>query len=114
MHCPNCESDIYVKNGFMKGKQRYLCKRCGCNFTQSEPRGKDGKLKVVALIYKRCGFNISQVASIIDVSATTIMNWRKKYDRFLNFPEAEEDGYVYLYPDILWEEIYNQSDSSKL
>ena len=33
--CPKCGKKEKVKNGFMKGKQRYKCKHCGCNYTGS-------------------------------------------------------------------------------
>ena len=31
--CPKCKSKEKVKNGYNKGKQRYLCKECGRNYT---------------------------------------------------------------------------------
>ena len=39
MQCPKCGSKERVKSGFMNGKQRYKCKSCKCNFTQSNQRG---------------------------------------------------------------------------
>jgi len=33
--CPKCGKKEKVKNGFMKGKQRYKCKCCGCNYIES-------------------------------------------------------------------------------
>ena len=38
--CKRCGSAKQVKNGLMRGKQRYLCKDCGLNFTDTPPRGK--------------------------------------------------------------------------
>ena len=34
--CPKCGKREKVKNGFMKGKQRYKCKCCGCNYIGSK------------------------------------------------------------------------------
>ena len=31
--CPRCGSKEKVKNGYNRGKQRYLCKECGRNYT---------------------------------------------------------------------------------
>jgi len=31
--CPKCGRTEKVKNGFNRGKQRYKCKNCGCNYT---------------------------------------------------------------------------------
>jgi transposase-like protein len=33
MKCPKCKSESHVKNGIIKGKQRFKCKGCGCNCT---------------------------------------------------------------------------------
>ncbi len=30
--CKKCESNEYVKAGFVKAEQRYKCKKCGCQF----------------------------------------------------------------------------------
>ena len=36
--CPKCRQKEKVKNGFMRGKQRYKCKSGECNYT----RGRNG------------------------------------------------------------------------
>jgi transposase-like protein len=33
MNCPKCKSGSNVKNGIIKGVQRYKCKDCGFNYT---------------------------------------------------------------------------------
>ena len=30
--CKGCGASDYVKNGYVRGLQRYRCKECGCNF----------------------------------------------------------------------------------
>ena len=40
LRCKRCGSEEHVKNGLMRNKQRYLCKACGLNFTDTPPRGK--------------------------------------------------------------------------
>lgn len=37
--CKRCGSEEHTKNGLMRGKQRYRCKACGLNFTDTPPRG---------------------------------------------------------------------------
>ena len=34
--CKNCKSKTTVKNGTARGKQRYKCKSCGCNFVAGD------------------------------------------------------------------------------
>ena len=38
MICKFCASRFVVKNGFARGKQRYLCKGCGKNGIQGDER----------------------------------------------------------------------------
>ena len=48
--CTNCGSNNKVKNGTIRNKQRYLCKACGCQYTDTKPRGMSPKLKTMAII----------------------------------------------------------------
>ena len=41
MKCEFCGSENTVKNGFVRGKQRYLCKDCGKNFTLEDGRRRN-------------------------------------------------------------------------
>ena len=50
LRCKACGSEEQVKNGFMRGKQRYRCRACGLNFTDTPPRGKPLALKVTAVL----------------------------------------------------------------
>ena len=36
--CKKCGSEKYVKNGKVRGQQRYLCKACGCNYIEGDRR----------------------------------------------------------------------------
>ncbi len=35
LRCKRCGSERQVKNELMRGQQRYLCKECGLNFTDT-------------------------------------------------------------------------------
>jgi transposase len=48
--CKRCGSEEQVKNGLMRGQQRYLCKGCGLNFTDTPTRGKPLALKAAAVL----------------------------------------------------------------
>jgi transposase-like protein len=39
--CKNFKSEQVVKNGIVRGKQRYKCKECGYNFVESDGRTND-------------------------------------------------------------------------
>jgi transposase-like protein len=44
----HCSS--WVKRGTVRNLQRYQCKSCGCNFTNTPPRGKPAAMKALALM----------------------------------------------------------------
>ena len=46
--CPKCSSEKYVKDGKVKGRQRYRCKSCGYRHTVQH-RGKSPEIKRQAL-----------------------------------------------------------------
>ena len=48
--CPKCGREEKVKNGFNRGKQRYLCKNCGCNYTGTK-NGYSEAVKQEAIKY---------------------------------------------------------------
>ena len=50
LRCKRCGSEEQVKNGLMRSKQRYLCKACGLNFTDTSARGKPLAMKATAAI----------------------------------------------------------------
>ena len=56
--CKRCGATDHVKNGIVRGFQRYLCLSCGCNFTMTPPRGKPPAMKALALLLYAMG-NVS-------------------------------------------------------
>ena len=74
--CKDCDSNQYVKNGFVQGIQRYRCKRCGCNFVQGDKRIKYGSrdhLKVIKLYLENCG--IRTIERITGIRNSQISKW---------------------------------------
>ena len=68
MSCKRCGSDRSVKNGLMRGKQRYLCKECGLAFTNTPARGKPLTLKAAAVLLYVSGLSMSRTAKLLGVS----------------------------------------------
>jgi len=50
LKCKACQAETYTKNGTVRGLQRYRCKICGCNFTDTPPRGKPAAVKALAVL----------------------------------------------------------------
>ena len=59
----------------MRGKQRYLCKDCGLNFTDTPPRGKPLALKAAAVLLYVSGLSMNRTAKLLGVSTPTIQAW---------------------------------------
>jgi len=79
--CPSCSSDMFVKAGVIKNRQRYKCKSCGYFFTV----GKLGKQiddyyvnKALQLYLE--GLTYREIERILGVSHVSVMNWVRKYN----------------------------------
>lgn len=75
MKCPRCSSENAVKNGFAVNRQRYKCKRCGCQFTRTAPRGKAEKDKQLAAFLHTSGLSMNTIAKLVNVSVQTVSRW---------------------------------------
>ena len=90
--CKSCSSKEYVKNGFVRGLQRYRCKNCGCNFTNTKTRGKPEAMKALAvLLYGICNASQGMIARLLSVSHVSIYRWIRKEAETMELPEVSED-----------------------
>jgi len=68
--CKDCGSQRHVKNGKVRGKQRYKCKECGHNFIIGDEREKvtpEGKA-LAALLYGSGKGSYGFIANLFDVT----------------------------------------------
>ena len=79
LRCKRCGSEEHVKNGLMRGQQRYLCKDCGLNFTDTPPRGKPLVLKAAAVLLYVSGLSMHRTAQLLGVSTPTIQAWLEQW-----------------------------------
>src|SRR5215207_2465091 len=75
LRCKRCGSEKQVKNGLMRTKQRYLCKDCGLNFTDTPARGKPLALKAAAVLLYVSGLSMNRTAKLLGVSTPTVQAW---------------------------------------
>lgn len=77
--CKSCQSQDFVKNGFVKEKQRYRCKECGCQFTDTPKRGvPDAVKKFCIYLYAHCGVSQNKISILAGVSPPAVLKWIKK------------------------------------
>ena len=81
LRCKRCGSAEQTKNGFMRGKQRYRCKGCGLNFTDTPPRGMPFQLKVLAVLLYVSGLSMNRTAKLLGVSTPSVMAWIEQFAR---------------------------------
>ena len=75
MKFPKCEAKTFVKAGFIRKNQRYLCKNCSCQFTQYfiEKYGQNIKLQTLKLYKEGDGFR--RIRGILGVSFEIVRLW---------------------------------------
>ena len=99
MNCPKCNSGKHVKDGIVKGKQRYFCKECKYRYTVKH-LGKPIELKKAALYLYLEGLGFRSIERFLKVSNVSVMNWIKgfgkeieslrKTDRTIEIVEMDE------------------------
>jgi len=95
LRCKRCGSEEHVKNGLMRGKQRYRCKACGLNFTDTPPRGMPLRVKVTAVLLYLSGLSMNRTAKLLGVSTPSVMTWIEQFAKaYAQKPEPEGHAVV--------------------
>ena len=69
----------FVKNGIVRGLQRYRCRECGGNFTDTPRRGKPATMKAPAvLLYGMGSMSYGMIARLFGVSEVAVFKWIRK------------------------------------
>src|SRR3954449_3758498 len=79
LRCKGCGSGEHVKNGLMRGKQRYRCKACGLNFTDTPPRGMPPRVKAEAVLLYLSGLSMNRTAELLGVSTPSVQAWIERF-----------------------------------
>jgi transposase-like protein len=112
LRCKRCGSGEHVKNGFMKGLQRYRCKVCGLNFTDTPPRGMPLRVKVSAVLLYLSGLSMNRTAKLLGVSTPSVMAWIEQFaEAFAQKPEPEGRAVV-VELDEMWHFLKKSGISS--
>ena len=102
LRCKRCGSEDHVKNGLMRTKQRYLCKDCELNFTDTPARGKPLALKAAAVLLYVSGLSMNRTAQLLGVSTPTIQAWLEPFAAaYAQKPEPEGRAVV-IEMDEMW------------
>ena len=112
LRCKRCGGEEHVENGFMKGLQRYRCKACGLNFTDTPPRGMPLRVKVTAVLLYLSGLSMNRTAKLLGVSTPSVMTWIEQFaEAYAQKPEPEGRALV-IELDEMWHFLKNSPTSS--
>ncbi len=102
LRCKRCGSEEQVKNGRMRGKQRYRCKGCGLNFTDTPPRGKPLAVKVTAVLLYVSGLSMNRIAKLLGVSTPSVQAWIERFAEAHGQKPEPEGRAVVIELDEMW------------
>ena len=112
LRCKRCGGEKHVRNGLMRGKQRYRCKACGLNFTDTPPRGMPLAMKVAAVLLYLSGLSMNRTAKLLGVSTPSVMTWIERFaEVYAQKPEPEGRAIV-VELDEMWHFLKKSGTSS--
>ena len=110
--CKRCGGEEHTKNGFMRGKQRYRCRACGLNFTDTPPRGMSLQVKVTAVLLYVSGLSMNRTAKLLGVSTPSVMTWIEQFAKD-HAPKPEPLGRALVIElDEMWHYLKKSPTSS--
>ena len=112
LRCKRCGSEEGVKNGLMRGEQRYRCTACGPNFTDTPPRGMPLRVKVEAVLLYLSGLSMNRTAKLLGVSTPSVQAWIERFaEVYAQRPEPEGRAVV-VELDEMWHFLKKSGTSS--
>ncbi len=100
MKCVKCNCEKNVKNGLIKGVQRYQCKECGYNYTVEKRSGeysKNIKKKALQLYLEGLGFR--SIGRILNVSNVSILNWIRDFGEKVKDLQSDSNAIEFVEVD---------------
>lgn len=84
MFCRKCRSDLLIKNGIVRGRQRYRCRACGFNFTQEHSNGWPSSSKLLIVVSYCDGESISDLAEQSGATPASVFRWIEEARESIN------------------------------
>jgi transposase len=100
--CPKCTHPHVVKAGKARGKQRWLCRGCGYQFTCTTPRGRPPWQKSLAVFLYCHGVSMNALGKMFGVWASTILTWIRRYAADHSEKPAPSGKAIVLELDEMW------------
>lgn len=87
--CKNCQSGSIVKNGKVRGVQRYRCKDCGYNFVEGDQRVKQStqiKKALAVILYSIGKASFRFLSKLFSTDVSLVYRWIKQEGEALKEP----------------------------
>ena len=84
INCKHCGSSARVKNGIVRGKQRYRCKECRKVYCEGDLRERyslEQKFRIMKMYLE--GVGIRSIERIENISTPLIIKWIRKFSDIL-------------------------------
>ena len=82
--CKHCGNDELVRDGFIKNKQRYLCKGCCKTFRVGDDREKysiENRIRVVKLYTE--GLGLRSIERLENIPSSLLVHWIRGFARII-------------------------------
>ena len=93
-NCPRCKGTSKVKDGVIKGKQRYKCKECNFRYTSEDKTEKRNALKRQSLELYLEGLGFRSIGRFLKISHVSVYNWIKSYGEKIDNLRKKESSKI--------------------
>ncbi len=90
--CKFCRARFLIKNGYVRGKQRYKCKSCSKNQVLGDERlvySSKVKQMAITMYVNNCG--IRRIGHILNIPFQYVSNWVRDAGRIMESLISERD-----------------------
>ena len=109
MKCPKCGSQKCVKAGFNHNKQRYKCKNCGRQITQTQD--KNATKRAFALYLYVIGLSMNAIGRMLKVEPSTILYWVRNF-ALKTYQKPTPQSEVVIELDEMWHFLHSKKTRS--
>ena len=95
--CPKCKSEEKSKDGIVREKQRYRCKKCNYRYTVEKKEVKEStpEIRKLALKLYLEGLGFRSIGRILDFSHVAVYNWIRAFgEEVVNLGELKDASIV--------------------
>jgi transposase len=92
--CKKCGLEEIVKSGIIRGRQRFRCKKCGCNFRLGDNRTNQkivAKKALCILWYSTSKGSYRTIGKLLQIKHTLVHRWIHEFSKNLPEPQISDN-----------------------